>query len=225
MAQDPTENKFSAVEETLSRTEMYIEENQKKLTIIIAAIAVVLAGYMSYNKFVAEPNEYRAQQEIFAAQQYFEKDSFNLALNGDGNYSGFLYIIDAYGSTKTGNLANYYAGISYLRSGDFNNAITYLKDFSSSDLIIAPLALGGIGDAYMELGNTDQAISYYLKAAKKSKNALTAPHYLLKAGIAYEISGNFNKAVETYSELKKDYSESQQGKSIEKYIARASEKR
>ncbi len=224
MAKDPTEEKFGAVEETLSRTEMYIEDNQKKLTIIIAAIAVVLAGYMAFNKYVSEPNEINAQKEIFAAQQYFAKDSFNLALNGDGNYSGFLYIIDNYGRTKAGNLANYYAGISYLRTGDFNSAISYLKDFSSSDAIIAPLALGGIGDAYMELGNTEEAISYYLKAANKSENTLTAPHYLMKAGIAYEIAGNFQKAVETYSVLKKDFSETQQGKLIEKYIARASQK-
>lgn len=224
MAQEPKEDKFVKLEETLSRTELYIEDNQKKLTIIIVAIALLVAGYMSYNKFVAEPAEYRAQQEIFAAQQYFAKDSFNLALNGDGNYSGFLYIIDNYGRTKAGNLANYYAGICYLRTGDFNNAITYLKEFGSDDVVIAPIALGGIGDAYMELGNTEEAISYYLKAAKESENMLTAPHYLMKAGIAYEIAGNYSKALETYTALKKDYSESQQGRLIEKYIARATQK-
>jgi len=222
---DASEDRFEIVEETLSRTEQYIEDNQKSLTVIIAVIVAIVAGFMAYNKFILEPNEYKAHQEMFPAQQYFAKDSFDLALNGDGNYSGFLYIIDNFGSTKAGNLSNYYAGISYLRMGNFESAISFLQNFDSDDAILGPLALGGIGDANMELGKTKDAIDYYLQASNKADNDLTTPHYLMKAGIAYEIDGDYASALKMYTTIKEKYENSEQGQNVEKYIARASIKK
>ncbi len=211
---------FEGVEETLSRTEQYIEENQKSLTIIVAAIILIVGGYLAYKNFYVAPMEKRAQAEMFMAERYFEKDSFNLALNGDGNYEGFLTIIDNYGATKTANLASYYAGISYLKLGQYDEAISYLSDFSSSDELIWPLAITGIGDAHMELGDTDAAIKHYKKAATTNKNDFTTPVFLMKLAFAYEQSGDVSKALETYQNIKDDFPKSNEASQVEKYIAR-----
>ena len=117
---------------------------------------------------------------MFVSVNYFEKDSFNLALSGDGQYSGFLDIIDDYGNTKTGNLANYYAGACYLNLGDNDNAIKFLSKFDANDEIVSSVALGSLGDAYMNIGETDKAISSWKKAANNSENSFTSPLYLLR---------------------------------------------
>lgn len=127
---------------------------------------------------------------MWMAEQYFAKDSFNLALNGDGNYLGFLDIIEEYSITKSANLANYYTGISYLHLGQYENAIEYLKQFESNDKMIAPIAYGAIGDAYVELENTDEALVFYKKAVTSSENDFTAPIYLMKIGLVQEKMGN-----------------------------------
>jgi tetratricopeptide (TPR) repeat protein len=209
------------VEETLSKAELFIEMHQKNIAIVIGAIVVVVGGYLGYKNFYAAPREKQAQAQMFGAQQYFEKDSFKLALKGDGNNPGFLTVIDEFGGTKAGNLAHYYAGICYLKTGQFQQAIDNLESFSADDEFVAPIALGATGDCYMELGKTDQAIDYYNKASKKSENEMTTPLYLMKAGIASEIKGDFKTALENYNTIKEKYKKSQQATEIDKYIARA----
>ncbi len=161
---------------------------------------------------------------MFMAEMYFEQDSLSRALNGDGQYPGFLEIIDQYGLTKSANLATYYAGISYLKLGDFEQAIKYLKDFDGDDKVAGPMATGAIGDAYMEMDNLDKAIGYYIDAADQSDNELTAPLFLMKAGTACEIQGNYRKALELYKRIKKNYPRSFEGTQIDKYISFAEKK-
>jgi len=215
------EDNFENLEEALSRTEQYIENNQKKLTYIALAIIVVAVGIFSYQKYYRAPLEQSAQVEMFQAQRYFELDSFDLALNGDGNYDGFLDIIDNYGSTEAGNLAAYYSGIAYLHLGEFQNAINYLEDFSSDDFIVSSLAQAAMGDAYMELGNIEKAASNYMSASSVNTNNFTTPIYLQKAGIAYEMIGDYKKALTAYETIEKDFKNSSEARDIEKYITRA----
>ena len=215
------EDNFENLEEALSRTEQYIEKNQKKLTYIALAIVLVATGIFSYQKYYKAPLEQNAQVDMFQAQRYFEVDSFNLAINGDGNYDGFLDIIDNYGSTNAGNLAAYYTGISYLHLGEFQNTINYLDDFSSDDFMISSLAKAATGDAYMELGDVEKAASNYISASSSNTNNFTTPIYLQKAGIAYEMVGNYKKALEAYETIEKDFSRSSEARDIEKYITRA----
>jgi tetratricopeptide (TPR) repeat protein len=218
---DNTEEKIQVVEEALGKTELFIEKNQKLLTIIIGAIVLIVLGYFGFQRFYIAPREKEAQSQMFMAQKYFEQDSLKKALNGDGNYLGFLSIIDDYSMTSAANLSHYYAGIIYLKQGDFNTAIKQLKKFSSDDEFIGPMATGAIGDAYMELKDTQKAIDSYLKAADQKKNDLTSPQFLLKAGWALELAGNYSKAAETYKRIQKDFPTSMESRDIEKYIARA----
>ena len=215
------ESGLEAVEVTLSKTERYIEDNKKSLSIIIGVIILIVGGYLGFKKFVVEPQEKEASEQIFMAEHFFETDSFNLALNGNGEYLGMLEIADEYSITKAGNLANYYAGMSYLHLGQFEEAIEYLKQFNSDDEIVMTMAIAGIGDANMELGSIDDAISYYVKATERKPNKFVTPMMLMKLGLAYEGQKEFSKALETYEKIQKEYSKSNEGRNIRKYIARA----
>ena len=125
---DKTEEQFAAVEETLTRTEQWVENNQKTLSTIVFTIVGVIALFLAYGKFYLEPvNE--AQQELFNSVTYFEADSFKLALYGVNGEYGLLDIIEEYVWVDAGNLAYYYAGISFLNMGDNESAIDYLSDF------------------------------------------------------------------------------------------------
>ena len=217
------EERLENVESALSKTELWIEEHQKLIYGIIAAI-IVIAGIIWGLKALNDRKDRNASKEIFTAQKYFEKESYEAALNGDGNYLGFTEVYDAYKSTKTGKLAAYYAGISNMKLGKYEEAIDYLKKFDGKDEILAPMALGAIGDCYMELDDLNNAVSYYEKAANKSKNDFTGPMFLSKAGMTYEILGNYAKALNCYKTLKADYPMSNEAFEISKNIANMEEK-
>jgi tetratricopeptide (TPR) repeat protein len=219
-----TEDQFAQVEQTLSKTEQYIEDNQKSLMLIVGVIIGIIILFNAYQRFYIEPLEVEAQTEVYMAELYFQKDSFNLALNGDGQYAGFLDISDDYSSTKVGNLANYYAGLCYLNVGEFENAIQYLENFSSNDIILSSLAIGCIGDAYMELGDTKKAMDSYEDAVENSNNKFTAPRFMMKLAMVHEINGDYSDALKIYKTIKSDFADSRESDGIEKYISRAENK-
>lgn len=215
------EKNIQAVEETLSRTEHFIEKNQNPILIVIGLLIVVILGWMGFGRFYIAPQETKAQEQVYMAEKYFEMDSLSLALNGDGLYPGFLDIIADYSWTKTANLAHYYSGIIYLKQGEYQTAIDYLENFDGDDILVTPMAIGAIGDCYLELGDSDNAAKYYLQAANSSVNDVTSPAFLMKAGWTYEIKGEYGKAVDAYTKIKSDFSKSQEAREIDKMIAHA----
>lgn len=221
---DNTEEKIHAVEEALSKSEKFIEKNQKILTIIIGSAIVIVLGVFAFQKLYIAPREKAAQGAMFMAQKYFEEDSLSRALNGFGDDEGFLSIIDNYSMTKSANLAKYYAGIIYLKQGKYEDAITYLKKFDSDDEFVGPMATGSMADAYLELGQKDKAIEYYLKASEQQVNDLTTPLYLMRAALVYEDQAKFDKAVELYEKIQKEHTRSAEARDIEKYIEQAKAK-
>lgn len=213
------------IESALTKTEQFIEDNQNKILYVIGGIVLLVVGYLGITRFYIQPREKEAQSQMFMAEQYFGKDSFNLALNGDGNYLGFLDIIDEYSITKPAKLARYYAGISYLRLGQFQEAVDYLNKFKTKDVILGPVAQGAMGDAYLELGEQEKALSQYDKAVAMSDNELTTPIFLMKAGNLLETMGQQEKALKLYTQVKEKYPETNEGRMVDKYIARASIKK
>lgn len=214
------DDRMVAVEEALGRTEQFIEKNQKILMYVIMGIIIAVIVYFGYHKFYISPMEINAQEEIFMAQKYFEMDSLNRALHGDGNALGFLDIIDDYGRTKTGNLATYYAGICYLRMGNFEEAIDYLEQHDPADQIIGPMAVGALGDAYLELNEPERAVSYYMDAVDENINDFTTPMFLYKAGMTYEMLGEYEEALEVYDRIYREFYRSAEGRTIERNIAK-----
>lgn len=214
------EGSLGTIEESLSKSEKFLEKYQKQLTIAAIVVLIVVGLIYAYKKFYIMPQQAEALEQIFKAQQYFEKDSFNLALNGDGDYPGFIQIIDDYGSTNVADGALLYAGISYYKIGDYDNAVDYLKKFSTKDKMLAATAFVNIGDSYTEKGEYKNAAEYYKKAADEN-NKILSPIYLMKLGRVYEELGKWQDAVDAYQQIKNDYKESAEAREIEKFITRA----
>lgn len=201
------------------KAEHFFEDNKKIISIAASAILIVVIAIVAVSNFYLPSQEKEAQEQLFKSQMYFERDSFKLALNGDGNYMGFLDIIDEYSWTKAADLSQYYAGISYLRLGQYDQAIEHLEQFDGDDMIVSAMALGAIGDAYTEKGDMEEGISYYKKAARLSRDNFTTPYYLFKAGLALKVEGKQQEALELFKEIKEKYPDSNEGANIEKYIA------
>jgi len=213
------------IESALTRTEQFIEDHQNKIFYVVGAIVLLVVGYLAITRFYLQPREKEAQAQMFVAEQYFEKDSFNLALNGDGNYLGFLDIMDDYGLTKQARLSRFYAGISYLRLGQFKEAVDYLSRYKSKDIILGPVSQGALGDAYLEQGEQDKALKQYLKSVSLSDNEMTTPIYLMKAGNLLESMNKPEEALKQYKLIKEKYAETSEGRVVDKYIARVTAKK
>ena len=219
-----TEKTIENIEESLTRSEEFIIKNQNALIVGVLVVLAVVLGYFGYQKYILEPKTRDAQEQIYAAQQFFEADSLDKALFGDGNHLGFVDIADEYSSTKPGKLANYYAGVTFLKKGDFDKAIDYLSKFDADDELVAPMAKGAIGDAYLEKGDQNKAVSQYLKAATMRDNDFTSPLFYFKAAQTYELMGNYENALANYQKIHDKYPNSKYGNTIDKYIARAKTK-
>ncbi|MGO3182178.1 MAG: tetratricopeptide repeat protein [Aequorivita sp.] len=220
---------FNTLDEGASRTEAWVEKNQKVILGVIGVVAVCVLGYFLYQKFIQEPKETEAMNEMYQAQSYWEqaltapaKDSlYNLSLQGGEGKYGFIDIIDNYSGTKAANLAHYYAGMAYLNSNKYQEAITQLDKFKSDDDILAPLSKGAIGDAFVQLGQNEDALKYYEEAANMRTNDFTTPRFLLKAGIAAMSLKNNDKALSHFKKIADDYPKSAEAAKAEIYTGRA----
>lgn len=209
------------VTDKLSRFERWVDQNKHIVTIVTGAVVLLVGGYFAYQQFYLKPLEKEAQKEFYRAQLYFENDSLQLAIRGDGQNLGALDIASEYGATETGNLANYYAGVAYLNAGEFENAIALLDEYKSDDPVLKVIATGAIGDAFMELDQPEDALGYYRKAVNSSKANFITPFFLKKAGIAAELNQEYDDALHFYERIKKEFPESLQASGIDTYIAYA----
>lgn len=223
---------FNTLDEGASKAEDWAVKNQNLIFIVVGLAAAIVLGYLGYNKFIAEPKAEEAMNEMYTAQKYFEdavngteKDSlYTLSLNGGEGKYGMLDIVNEYGSTPAGNLANYYAGMAYLNLKDYQNAVKHLSDFSTDDAVLGPVAKGGIGDAFVQLNQPEDALEYYEKAIAASTNDYTTPMYLFKAAnVALEL-GNSDKALQYFKRIKEEFSSSTEATNIDVFIGRAEAK-
>lgn len=208
-----------ALKEKLVDAEHWFEKHSKVVAAIAVGVALLVAGFFGYQYYKDGQNE-KAQQEMFQAVYYFEADSLEQALNGDANNLGFLDIINEYGITEAANLANYYAGVIYLKQGRFEPARLYLEDFKSKDLLIQARAYSLIGDTYMEEKKYDDAAKSYNKAANYKPNKFFSPAYLMKEALAYEKANQFDKAKEVYDKVITQYWDSSEYQKARKFKAR-----
>ncbi len=211
------------VNESLETVKGFWEQNKKGIIAVSVAAIIVVGGWWLYKNMIVEPNEIKAAEASFKAEQYFKNDSLQVALNGDGQNKGFLYISKEYSGTKTGNLANFYLGIIYLRTGDFNNAIKYLKDFSTDAKQIQMIAYGRLGDAYSEAGKKEDAVDMYKKAGYYfSIDDYNSSEFLFRAAYLLESMGKNDDALSLYKEIQSKYPKTEKGYTAQKYIYRLS---
>ena len=190
----------------------------------LLAIVIIVSAIIGVRHFYVLPRENKAQAEMYKGVFYFEKDSFQLALQGNGaDFIGFKAIADEYSSTKAGNLAAAYSGLRLYNLGKYDEAITYLKNFDADEEFISPAIIGTIGDCYVNMDKYEEGVGYFERAAKKADNDMLSPIYLKKAATVYEKLGNKKKALEMYQKIKDSYPKSMSNQDIEKYIVRDEE--
>jgi tetratricopeptide (TPR) repeat protein len=217
---------FSALDETATRTEDWVARNQKIIIGVVGAVALFTVGYLVYQKFIAEPKQIEAADEMFVAQQNFQlatdgvkSDSlYKLALNGSEGKFGFLKIAEEYSGTDAGNLANYYAGVAYLNTGKYTEAIDYLSKFKSDDIVLSALAKGAIGDAYAQKNQPKEALENYIKAVDANSNDFTTPRFLLKAGKTALALGDKEAALKYFTNIKENFESAPEAASVDALI-------
>jgi tetratricopeptide (TPR) repeat protein len=196
-----------------------VEKYKNVLLILLGAVTIGIAGYFYYQYTLDESNK-EAQNAIYPAVYFFEQDSLDKALKGDGKVLGLLDVAETYSGTKTAKLAHFYTGVIYLKQAKFEDAITHLKEFSSSDYLLQARAYSLTGDANMELEKYDEAASYYQKAADYKANEQFTPVYLMKLALAYESLKENKKASDTYDIILTKYPKSPELNDAKKYKAR-----
>jgi tetratricopeptide (TPR) repeat protein len=217
------------IESAIGRSEAWLQRNAKTLFTILGVAVVLVGGYFAYRYLYKAPRDEKAATAVYPAQNAFAAESFETALNGDGNTIGFLQIIEQYGNTPAGNLARHYAGQCYLKTGDFNNAALYFDQYkpvknSVPALLVNASNAGLAGDAYVELGDLQKGVARYEQAVQESDDELTAPYYSRKAGDLYVQLGDFSKALEMYNNVRVRYPASMEARDIDKAIAQVEQK-
>lgn len=209
-----------AIAEKLEKSEEFLKKNKDKLSYIGIAIALIIGGLVYWNNYKTTLND-DAQNAMFQAVYYFEADSLDKALNGDGNNLGLLEIISDYEGTKAANLANFYVGVIYMKKGQFEDAIEKLKAFSSSDALVQARAYSLIADANMEMEKYDLAVEMYKKAATHKPNKYFTPQYLMKLALAFEEKGDMASSADVYNQIITEYPKSTEATEAKKYKAKA----
>ena len=205
--------------EVQEQTQDFLATNQKWILGGLLLAVLLIGGFFAYKFLYQQPRETEAMEQMYKAEQQFQRDSFSLALNNPGDgYPGFESLASSYKGTKVGNLSKYYAGICALRTGDYQKAVDYLSSFRAKGNITPAMANGALGDAQSELGNFDKAIGSYEKAAKAVSNDFSTPYYLWKAGMLANKQGNTNKAQDYFQQIKSDYPASIQAQEIDRYL-------
>ncbi|MEM7055484.1 MAG: tetratricopeptide repeat protein [Bacteroidota bacterium] len=206
-------------EEKLQQAMAYVKHRQRRLYLVAAfALAIALSTFL-WKRHQQQQNT-AAQSEMFQAAYYFEEDSWEQALQGDGTYAGFLDIINEYSMTKAANLAHFYAGVCYMHQQDYEAAIKHLKQFKAADFLLQARAWALIGDALTEQQAHAKATTYYLKAADYKPNESFTPTYLAKAALAYEANQDYQAALHCYQRIIQQYPQAALYREARKHASR-----
>ena len=209
MSKNNNDDTIVNVQEVYGKAESFFEKNRKSIYIGGGVIVAAIAGFLVYQFAIKGPKETEAQNAIFKAIQYQEIDSASMALNGGPDFAGFEEIATKYSGTKAGMVASYWCGINYRDMGEFDKAIEHFKNADFDDETVGIIAIGNIGDCYVQLGNLEEAASWLDKAAQRASSSssknFTAPQYMLKAAkVNMELNKN-DRAKSFLQDIKDNY--------------------
>ena len=186
---------------------------------------MLILGWFSYTvlyeNYVVAPKNEKSLAAIWKQEAAaFDNSDWNSLIIGDSlqTFKGLQKAVDKYAGYAGGKLAEYDLGIAYLNTGDYKKAIESLSNVDFNDEIIATIALGGIGDAYLQLGEIKKAGDFYEQAYRRRDNELTTPMYMMKSAFTLEMDENYVAAQKTYQELIEKYPTSPLSITAEKYL-------
>ena len=207
------------IDQTVAASRDFVEKHQKSIVYGGGALVLIVIAALLMHQFYFVPREQKAAEEMAVAESLFRAGEWDKALNGDGESLGFLQVIDTYGSTKSGNLAQLYAGLCYAQKGEAETAIDYLEDYDDcGDEMVSKAAMGALGNCYAETGDNIKGAKTLEKAAKRADNNTLSPVFYIQAGQLYAAEGDKEKAMECYKKVKEEYSQSMMAQEIDKYI-------
>ncbi|MFT7614459.1 MAG: tetratricopeptide (TPR) repeat protein [Parvicellaceae bacterium] len=222
-----TEAVEQVVEDAEGEQKPLLDKNGKILGGVLVAVIVIFGGYWGYQKFISEPAELAAHEDLWypEAMLHFNED-YESAIQGDTGliYEGFANIVDEIDGTQAGLIAKYDLGIAYLNNDEYALARETLNGVDFGDVMVTTVVKGAIGDSYMQENDANNALKYYSEAVANSDNSFTCPIYLKKSGFANEILGNYNEAVALYERIKTEFPISEEARTIDKYIVKAKSK-
>lgn len=217
-----TSKNLENIGEVIASSETFIERNKKSLLFSVLAVILITGGVLAYHNLYSQPRNERANEAIFRGERYFQNGMDEIALFGNNNnFIGFEAIINQYRGTRAANLAHAYAGIAHARLGNNEQALKHLNRFRGRDLLIAPAVVGAKGDVYMNMGETDRAIRYFMRAAEQANNDMLSPIFLRKAGQAYLLLNNFDRAIDIFERIQRDHINSPEAMEADRFIQMA----
>ncbi len=217
------------IETALDKTELFFQKYTKQLLTGLLVVVVLVGGFFAYEYLVKRPRAVKAAEMMFVAEQLYAAEDYAAALEGDGSNAGFLDVVADYGSTRPGRLAAHYAGVCYMKLGQFDAASEYLAKYKSvkgaPGAIINAQNLGLRGDISVERGDYQQAEMLYARAAKAADNVLSTPYYLRKLAFVYAELGRTQEAINVCERIKSEYASSLEARDIDKLIGEFGQRR
>ena len=204
-------------EVVVERAKDFWSQYSKPITIGLGALILLLAGWFGYKKFVKEPNEIKANEAIFKAEDHFLlRDSLTA-----GTASELARVADKYDGTKAGNRAKFLAGAAYLRLEDHKNAEKYLKGVDLESKMVQAKAYNLLGHAYAGQGKNREALDAYKKAGHHfTADDVNSPEYLFNAAfLAHKVLNDKEEAIKLYREIRKSYPNTAPGFEATKFLA------
>ncbi|MDY6148781.1 MAG: tetratricopeptide repeat protein [Porphyromonas sp.] len=203
-------------QEAINKGEKFIEKNINKILYVLLGVIVIAFGIWAYIKYVKQPGDMKASEEMFQAEDLFMNGEDSTALAGNG----FLAVAKERKGTKAANLAHAYAGICYYDMGQYEKALEELKKFKAKESMVAPSIKRLMGDCYVQLNKLSEAADLFEQAAEDADNDAISPSCLLKAGRVYEELKQYDKALEAYKKIKETYYTAPESQMVEADIIR-----
>lgn len=214
---DDQRNAIDNVNDSLTGLGEQVQRNQKFIFVVTAIGALVVLGVLVYIFAFREPKIQQGDYEIGQAD-------IELAMGNDSVALAKYMEVAAKHSHDAGNRAALQAAIILYHQCKYEDALKYIKEFSSDEKLVGPAAYSLEGDCYVNLDQLDNAVKAYKEAIKKSdKNPAYTPWFMLKLARVYREQGNYAEELNTYEEIQQEYPlyGEKNGIDIQKYLERA----
>lgn len=214
---EETRISIDEVNDTLTGIGEKVQSNPKVIVWGCIAVAAVVAVILIYVYAIRQPGQNAANNALGQAD-------IELLMGNDSVALAKYQQVAADHGYDAGNLANLNAAIILYKEGKYEEAISYLKNYSASESVIGASAKSLEGDCYVNLKQYPQAIDCFKQAVKISDNN---PHYtpafLLKEATVLREQKDFKAEAAVYEQILKDYPTygSEIGVDIKKYLERA----